>query len=210
MSKLVSRGRFKVLIDENGDIVSLELGGEVYEGHGRVVPIPFVKLVDVRLEEIPEGVYIEPVESIKDNVIYPLKYSETLAFDVYYGPGEAFVELTERRKFWEGYVGLDAYAEALDAVLRELERLGLVRRVYTEWSGDYFVCEFTVPLPPYITLEAAVAAMRKFLELLVTAVRRSLAELLAPLLDELMAYPPLEELTEDMSKVLMGPLGEDC
>ena len=204
----MSKGRFKVLFDEYGDIVRLEFDGEVYEGHGHVVSIPFVKVADVKLEEIPEDVYIEPVERIKDNVIYPIRYSEILAFEVHYGPDEAFVELMERRKFWASYIGLDAYAEALEKVLKELESRRLIAGFHADWDGDYFTCQFSVPLSPCLTLEEAVAAMRKFLELLSLAVKRALVDILAPLVEELETYPSLDDLEEEMVKALSSPLSE--
>ena len=199
---MVSKGRFKVLFDEYGDVVSLELDGAVYEGSGHKVSIPLAKVADVRLEEIPEGVYIEPVERIEDDVVHCISYSETLACEVCYGPGEALVEVVERRKYWESYVGLDAYAEALDRVLRELESREIVLDPHAEWDNDYFMCQFAVPLPPHLTLEEAVAAMRKFLRLLSLAVKRSLVDILAPLVEELRKCPSLDDLEEEMISAL--------
>ncbi len=203
MSKLVAKGRFKVLFDEYGDIERLEIDGEVYEGFGFYVPIPYGKVADVRLGEIPEGVLLEPAEKVEETTVYPLSYGGLFFYEVHYGNGYAYVNVTERRKFWEGYIGLDAYAKALEEVLDVLAREGIIEgEPYTEWDGDYYNCQFIVPLDPDLTIGEAVEVMRSFLEALDEAVRRVTAEIVAPLLDELGSAPPLQETIRKMKLAL--------
>ncbi|MGC8836546.1 MAG: hypothetical protein ACP5PL_06370, partial [Infirmifilum sp.] len=74
-SRLVSKGRIKALFSEEGDILYLDIDGSIYEGIGDTVPVPIWRLRRLRLKDIPNEVFIEPVERIQENIVYTLRYS---------------------------------------------------------------------------------------------------------------------------------------
>lgn len=168
--KIVWSGRFKVLYNEYGEVERVELDGEVYEGSGWSVSVPFSRVAEVRLAELPEDLLIEPVEKIEDGMIYSLGYGELFTYDVYFGRGFAFVVASARRKFWEDFLGLDAYAEGLKEVLYRLRDEGLVcEEICCGWDNDYFDCSFKFLMSLFLTIERAVEVVRKALSALEAA-----------------------------------------
>jgi len=162
-SKLVASGKIKALFSEEGDVLYLDIDGSVYEGAGDTVPVPLWRLRRLRLKEIPPGVYIEPVERIQENIVYTLRYSSRLFFDVKIGKGHARVELNEWPQTWESYIGFYAYMEALSTVLEEAEDAGYISELYVDFAEDSLYVSFNIDLPEEATILRAIEVVRKVL-----------------------------------------------
>ncbi len=162
-SKLVASGKIKVLFSEEGDVLYLDIDGSVYEGIGDTVPVPLWRLRRLKLKEIPKDVYIEPAESIHENIIHTLRYSSRLPFLVKIGRGHALVELDEWAQWWGGYIGFYAYMEALSTVLEEAENAGYIDDLYVDFADDAFFASFRVNLPEDMTILKAINVVRRIL-----------------------------------------------
>lgn len=109
------------LITANGEVVAVRLAGQEfpYESESGESTIPKKVLHGFRLSEIPEDLIIKPVESVSggyievDNNIGLQSFAD--------GSASAFVEVMQRRKFWDGEVGLSPYMEAFRQAVREQE-----------------------------------------------------------------------------------------
>jgi len=176
---ILSYGRFRVLFNEYGEIEKLEFKGRVFEGDGDVVHIPLRFLYRVKLGEIPEGVFIEPVLDVKDRIIYTLSYGDIFSYEVLIGRGLSIIDITDRRKYWSRPISLDIYVSALDYVMAKLERQGFVtRHAYVSfedleedefklddlyWDDDYFSMSFEYKLPLDTTVIKAVKFAKKLI-----------------------------------------------
>ncbi|QOJ78592.1 hypothetical protein IG193_07490 [Infirmifilum lucidum] len=162
-SKLVASGKIKVLFSEEGDVLYLDIDGSVYEGIGDTVPVPLWRLRRLRLKEIPKDVYIEPAESIHENIVHTLRYSSKLSFLVKMGRDHALVELDEWARWWGDYIGFYAYMEALSTVLEEAEDAGYIDDLYIDFADDTFFASFRINLPGDMTIFKAINVVKKIL-----------------------------------------------
>ncbi|MGC9107738.1 MAG: hypothetical protein ACP5IE_06080 [Infirmifilum sp.] len=162
-SRLVSKGRIKALFSEEGDILYLDIDGSIYEGIGDTVPVPIWRLRRLRLKDIPNEVFIEPVERIQENIVYTLRYSPTLFFDVKVSNSVVLIELNEWAQTWESYIGFYAYMEALSTTLEEAEEAGFVRDLYEEFSDDAYTVSFIIDIPGEMTVLKALKVVKRIL-----------------------------------------------
>lgn len=170
-SKFVSSRRIKAFFTREGDVLYLDLDGETYSGVGDFVPIPVGKLRGLRLEEIPEGVSIEPVEYMEKNIFYILRMGSLFTYEVKVNRGGVEVSVDEWFSEWRSYIGIEAYQEALLSVLKELMDSGFVSYVDLESGEEMLYVSFVVPLPGSLTVFKALKVVRRLvreLELEVT------------------------------------------
>jgi len=178
--RIVSYGKFRVLFNQYGEVEKLEFRKRIFEGEGDIVPIPLYMLRRVKLLEIPEGVYIQPVLEIRDNVIYSLKYGKLFSYDVMLGRGLCIVEVMSRRKYWRKCLSFDLYIEAFNDAISKLERQGFITRhtflslnnLENEdfkieefyWDEDFYNVSFEYVLPIDTTILKAVKFARNFIK----------------------------------------------
>lgn len=108
-----------VTVDE--EVVAVRIAGQEfpYESETGQASIPKKLLSGFRLSEIPEDLIIKPVESISGRYI---KMKNDIGLSAFSGgSASAFVEVMQRRKFWDGEVGLSPYMEAFRQAIREHE-----------------------------------------------------------------------------------------
>ncbi|MEZ0346749.1 MAG: hypothetical protein ABWK01_09375 [Infirmifilum sp.] len=164
-TRLVSKGRIKALLSEEGEILYLDIDGSIYEGVGDRVPVPLWRLRRLKLKDIPPNVFIEPVERIQENIIYTLRYSPRLFFDARFSYGNVKVEVTEWAQTWDGYIGFYAYMESLASILEEAEETGFIRDLNVDFSDDSFYISFTIDLPKEMTILRAIKVTKSILQL---------------------------------------------
>lgn len=162
-SKLVASGRVKVIFSEDGSVMYLDIDGSVYEGVGDTVPVPLWRLRRLKLKEIPQGVFIEPVEMVRENIVYTPRYTSKLFFAVRIGRGLGVAELYEWAQTWEGFIGFYAYMEALSTVLEELEDAGYIGGLSADLVEDGVHLSFSVNLPENFTVFKAMRVMKGIL-----------------------------------------------
>ena len=179
---MLSYGKFRVLFNEYGEVEKLEFRGHVFEGDGDVVHIPIRLLHRVKLSEIPQNVFIEPVLDVKNRVVYALNYGSLFSYEVLVGRGISIIDIMDRKKYWSRPISLDVYVSALDRVMAKLERQGFItRHAYVSfddlgedefklddlyWDDDYFNMSFEYKLPLDTTVVKAVRFARKLIEII--------------------------------------------
>ncbi len=169
--RLLANGRIKAIIGEDG-VEILEIGGEVFEGFDSYVPVPLKHLRNVRVGEIPEGVYIEPVEAVEGNTVYMASLGTSFPFEVRYWSGGAEVELNVWPGDWDEYVSLHAYMEGFTRVLRLMEEWGFIEELEEDFSGDMYHLSFELPLPGDMTLLRGLSMIKRLLREVEEAARR--------------------------------------
>ena len=140
-----------VIVDD--EIVAVRLAGQEFpcESETGEAIIPKKVLTGFRLSEIPEELTIKPVESIDGNQI---KIKDDIRLSSFAdGSASASVEVMERRKHWDGDVGLTPYMEAFRQAIRE--------RDDTEESdfqddGDYIFLHYEITISEDSEIQEAV------------------------------------------------------
>src|SRR5437899_12940692 len=99
-----------VVVDD--EVVAVRLSGQKFpcEPETGESILPKTVLTGFRLSEIPEELTIKPVESIEGNQIEVQDDIRLSSFSE--GSASASVEVMERRKHWDGDVGLTPCMEA--------------------------------------------------------------------------------------------------
>ena len=148
-------------LDEYGDVETLVVKGERFNGPH--APISLLK--DIKLKEIPRGVYIIPVEKIEGSVIYGINPSKFVWSDVYLYRDRAELEIIERAKYWEYEIGIIPFMEMLRKSLKAVGKsTKMIRRVHHHVDKDYHHIAFTVPLNPEMTFEQAMNLISQLFE----------------------------------------------
>lgn len=218
-AKLIASGKVKAFLSEDGEILYVDINGELFEGVGDFVPVPVASLRNVKLSQIPEEVLIEPVACVDKNVLYMLRFGNLFTYEVKFGKEIAVVDVEEWAADWKSYIGLEALKDALSSILEELLDRGFLSFVGFEDDDDMLYVSFAIPLPGAMTIRNAVRVVRKILreierEAIVkasvlaireaknnirkvsqTTTRRGISERIARIF-----YKELEEEGEDFSK----------
>jgi len=148
-------------LDEYGDVETLVVKGERFNGPH--APISLLK--DIKLKEIPRGVYIIPVEKIEGSVIYSINPSKFVWSDVYFYRDRAELEIIERAKCWDHDIGIIPFMEMLRKSLKAVGKsTKMIRRVHHHVDKDYHHIIFTVPLNPEMTFEQAMNLISQLFE----------------------------------------------
>jgi diguanylate cyclase (GGDEF)-like protein len=140
-----------VIVDDK--IVAVRLSGQEfpYESESGESVIPKKALTGFRLSEIPEELTIRPVESIEDNQI-EVKDDIRLSFFAD-GSASASVEVMERRKHWDGDVGLTPYMEAFRQAIRE--RNDAEESDFQD-DGDYIFLYYDITISEDLEIQEAI------------------------------------------------------
>lgn len=161
LPRLISSNRIKALFSGEGALLYLELDGKTYEGFGYFAPIPVFELEDLKLSDIPEDVYIEPVKRIKDGVIQGLSLGEAFSYSIRLSKGVAEVEVLDLVAEWGRVVNPLVYYKALVSVVRELEKAGVVDRYEVEAEDTWFSLSFTLRVPEDLTVHKTLSLIRR-------------------------------------------------
>lgn len=161
LPRLISSSRIKALFSEEGDLLYLELDGKTYEGLGYFAPIPVFELKGLKLSEIPEDVYIEPVKRIKDGVIQGLSLGEVFSYSVRLSKGVAEVEVLGWTTEWDKAISAVAYYKALVSAVRELANAGIVNGYDVEAEDKWFSLSFSLRIPEDLTVHKTLSLIRK-------------------------------------------------
>ncbi len=141
------------LVIVNDEVVAVRLSGLEFpcESETGEAIIPKKVLTGFRLSEIPDELTIKPVESIDGNQI---KIKDDIRLSSFAdGSASASVEVMERRKHWDGDVGLTPYMEAFRQAVRE--------RDDTEESdfqddGDYIFLHYEITISEDLDIRDAI------------------------------------------------------
>ncbi|MEM1509226.1 MAG: hypothetical protein QXY49_04245 [Thermofilaceae archaeon] len=161
LPRLISSNRIKALFSEEGDLLYLELDGKTYEGLGYFAPIPVFELKGLKLSEIPEDVYIEPVKRIKDGVIQGLSLGEVFSYSVRLSKGIAEIEVLGWTTEWDRAISAIAYYKALVSVVRELTNADIVNGYDVETEDKWFSLSFSLRIPDDLTVHKTLALIKK-------------------------------------------------
>jgi len=124
--------------DEHDEVIGLKIDGVSFDSDdGEIWFVPKGYLREVNTASLPIDVQIECCESVHENVIH----LDTIPFRLRGTSSDtALVEFEEmqRRKFWDGSVGLRKYMEAKrDIIAERAKQLGDVTLDSYEDDGDY-------------------------------------------------------------------------
>ncbi len=167
------------LVTVDGELVAVRLAGQEfpYESENREAIIPKSVLTGFRLSEIPEDLTIKPVESIAGACI---EINNDIRLSPFAGgSASAFVEVMQRRKHWDGEVGLTPYMEAFRQAIRE--RSDAEESDFQD-DGDYiFVC-YEIRIPEDLEIGDAI----KSVEGIISAIEERAEQLVRRRLDPLL------------------------
>ena len=130
-----------VIVDD--EVVAVRVAGQEFPCEPESVEaiLPKKVLAGFKLSEIPEELTIKPVESIADGQI-EIKNDIGLSSFVG-GSASAFVEVMQRRKYWDGDVGLSPYIEAFRQAIRERDD---AKESDFQDHGDYIFVHYEVTI----------------------------------------------------------------
>lgn len=199
--RLLANGRIKAIVGEDG-VEILEIGGKRFEGFDNYVPVPIRDLRYVRIGEIPEGVYIEPVEAVEGNTVYLASLGTKFPFELRYWSRGVDVELNMWPGDWEEYVSLHAYMEGLASVLALMEKWGFIEGLEEEYTGEMYRIYFSMPLPGDITLLKGISLMKRMLREVESAAKQiAYALALSEITEDAGNYDP-DEFLEKLDAIL--------
>lgn len=141
------------LVVVDGETVAVRLVGQEYpcEPETLEATIPKKVLVGFRLSEIPEELTIRPVESIDGNQI---EVKDEIGLSSFAdGSASASVEVTLRRKYWNGDVGLPQYLEAYRQAIRERDDS---KESDFEDDGDYISLHYDITISEDLEIQEAI------------------------------------------------------
>jgi diguanylate cyclase (GGDEF)-like protein len=151
------------LVTVNGEVVAVRLAGQEFPCKpetGESI-IPKEVLTGFRLSEIPLDLTIKPVESISGAYI-KVQYNFGLS-SFSDGSGTAQVEVMERRKYWDGDVGLSPYMEAYRQAVREQEN---TEESDFQDDGDYIFLYYGITISEDLGIEDAINRVEEIIEVI--------------------------------------------
>jgi diguanylate cyclase (GGDEF)-like protein len=133
--------------------VAVRLAGQEfpYESETGEATIPKKALAGFRLSEIPKDLIIKPVESISNGQIEIENDFGLSPFAT--GSATAFVEVMERRKHWDGEVGLSPFIDALRQAIRERED---AEESDFQDDGDYILLCYEIKISEDLEIQDAI------------------------------------------------------
>jgi diguanylate cyclase (GGDEF)-like protein len=167
------------LVTVDGEVVAVRLAGREFpcESETHESFIPKKLLTGFRLSEIPEDLTIKPVESIAGADI---EINNDIGLSIYAGgSASAFVEVMERRKYWDGNVGLAPYMEAFRQAIREWS--GAEESDFQD-DGDYIFLYYEITISDDLEIGEAI----KFVEGIISAIEERAEQLVRRRLDPLL------------------------
>jgi len=161
------------ILDEYGDVEALIVRGERFNGPHAPVEL----LRGVKLREIPEGVYVIPVERIEGDAIYTVNPCSFGMCWIQLYRDRAVLEIMDRGKHWGFEIGIGPFMDMFRRSLRAVGRAtGLIRGVHHDIDEDYHFITFTVPLDPEMTVEQALDLLDRLFRRVDEEMERRIAE----------------------------------
>ena len=167
------------MITVDDEIVAVRLAAEEfpYESETGESIIPKRVLTGFLLSEIPEGLTIKPVEAVAGAII---EINNDFGLSRFAGgSASAFVEMMQRRKYWDGDVGLTPYIEAFRRAIRE--RSDAQESDFQD-DGDYIFLYYEIT----ISEDSEVGKAIKSVEGIISAIEERADQLVRRRLDPLL------------------------
>src|SRR2546430_5232738 len=135
--------RPEIVID-SGEVVAVRLAGREFpcESETCEAIIPKNMLTGFRLSEIPEELTIKPEDSMEIGLS---SFAD--------GSASVFVEVMERRKHWDGDVGLTPYREAFRQAIRERDD---AEESDFQDDGDYILLHYDITISEDSEIQEAI------------------------------------------------------
>jgi diguanylate cyclase (GGDEF)-like protein len=147
-----------VIVDD--EVVAVRLAGQEFPCKPEAVEatIPKKVLVGFKLSEIPGELTIKPVESIDGNQIEIKDDIRLSSFAD--GSAPVSVEVTLRRKYWDGDVGLSPYIEAYRQAI--LERHDAEESDFQD-DGDYIFLHYDITISEDLDIQEAINRVERII-----------------------------------------------
>ena len=141
------------LVIVNDEVVAVRLAGQEFPCESETVEaiIPKKVLTAFKLSEIPEELIIKPVESIDGGQIEIKNDIRLSSFAD--GSASASVGVMQRRKYWDGDVGLSPYFEAYRQAV--LERDDAEESDFQD-DGDYIFLNYDISISEDLDIQEAI------------------------------------------------------
>jgi diguanylate cyclase (GGDEF)-like protein len=186
------------LVIENDEVVAVRLSGQKFPcepGSGESI-IPKKVLIGFHLSEIPEELTIKPVESIEGNRIEVKDDIRLSSFAN--GSASASVEVMQRRKHWDGDIGLTPYMEALRQALRERDD---AKESDFQDDGDYIFLHYDITISEDLDIKEAINRVER----VITAIEKRADHLAHRRSDPLTALFDRGSFDADLAHSLENP-----
>lgn len=141
-----------VIFDD--EVVAVRLSGLEFPCESSESIIPNKVLIGFRLSEIPEDLTIKPEDSMNIGL-------SSFAN----GSASVFVEVMERRKHWDGDIGLTPYMEAFRQAIRERDD---AKESDFQDDGDYIILHYDITVSEDLEIQEAIKRVEGF----VTAIEK--------------------------------------
>jgi diguanylate cyclase (GGDEF)-like protein len=141
------------LVIVNDEVVGVRLAGQEFPCEPESVEaiIPKKALTGFKLSEIPEELTVKPVECTDGNQIEVKSDIRLSAFAD--GSASASVEVVQRRKYWDGDVGLSPYIEAYRQAV--LERDDVEESDFQD-DGDHIFLHYDITISEDLEIQEAI------------------------------------------------------
>jgi len=183
------------LVIVDSEVVAVRLGGQQfpYESETGESIIPKKVLTGFRLSEIPEDLTIKPVESIAGAYI---EINNDIGLSAFAGGrASASVEVMQRRKYWDGEVGLTLYMEAFRQAIRERSE---AEESDFQDDGDYMFLHYEITISEDFEIGDAI----KSVEEIITTIEERTEQLVRRRLDPLLSIFDRGSFNADLEYVL--------
>ena len=142
------------LVTVDGEVVAVRLAGQEfpYDCDSSESIIPKKALTGFRLSEIPPDLIIKPAESMLDGHI---EIENDIGLSCFAGgSASAYVEVMQRRKYWDREVGLSPYMEAFRQAIREWDN---AEETNFQDDGDYIFLHYEITIPEDSEIQKAIS-----------------------------------------------------
>jgi diguanylate cyclase (GGDEF)-like protein len=166
------------LVIVNDEVVAVRVAGQEFpcEPESLEAIIPKNGLAGFKLSEIPEELTIKPVESTANGQIEIKNDIRLSSFAD--GSASALVEVTLRRKYWDGDVGLSPYIEAYRQAI--LERDDADESDFQD-DGDYISLHFEIAIRQDLEIQDAIKQVESVIAVIETRTEQIARRRLDPL-----------------------------
>jgi hypothetical protein len=168
------------LVTIDGEVVAVRFAGQEFHFDSETGEsiIPKKVLTGFHLSEIPEGLTIKPVESIAGAVI---EINNDIGLSPFAGgSASASVEVMQRRKYWDGEVGLTPYVEAFRQAIREWSD---AEESDFQDDGDYIFLFYEITISEDLEIGEAIKAVEGIISAIEGRAEQLVRRRLDPLLN---------------------------
>lgn len=162
--------------DEEGYVKELIVKGQRFDPEPPCVPVGLLK--DVKLEEIPEGVYVIPLEKNGEHVVHFTDLCKDLDIcRVHLYGDHAYLEVWSCGAGWEFEIGIKPFMNMFVRGLRAVgDETKLIENVEYKVDRDWHLVCFTVPLNPEVTVEQAIEMIKRLFDRVKEVVEEMMVE----------------------------------